>query len=396
MNIIHFSISPLAGAPINIIKSLRKFSDDNIRLIDLKRWNLFEHDIVFNEEKDFAVELAESADIIHLHNYVTLDSYDFSPLNFRDLLKKGKRVIVHYHSSPQLISQTTGFKIEDVISPEVPSIVISQFQERFYPNSKVVPNIISPKINEIKQNSEISIKNGVFYSPTNKLPAFSNKHYSHVRWNTKGYYEIRDILRKVRRERGIDFSIFRKKKFIDTVKEKWKYPVVIDDVITGSFHLTGLEALSMGKIVFSYLDNRTQYVLSEITGTNSNPFYNVRMEDLEFLLIDLFNKEKDLIELGNLSKEWSDKYWNDKLVANRYLDTYKDLMVNPELVTRQNTLKINDTVKKYRYIEMPDIVFKSRNSVYLKNRNIKTKIRDFLASLFDKKRFGVAAKEKDK
>jgi hypothetical protein len=70
MNIVVFSKTPLAGAPIRIVQALRRHTDFNVRLVDLKRWGIYDHDVVHSESPDAVVDLADKADIIHLFNYL--------------------------------------------------------------------------------------------------------------------------------------------------------------------------------------------------------------------------------------------------------------------------------------------------------------------------------------
>lgn len=396
MKIVHFSISPLAGAPINTVLALRRNTTDDVRLIDLHRWGKFEHDVVFNEDLETAVELTNNADVIHFHNYLTLDSQEFLPINFRDLQKKGKKIIIQYHSAPDLISKTTGTSINDITSPEIPSLVIAQFQERFYPNSKVIPNFISSMVYDIKPSDEQIKKDGIFYSPTNKLPAFSKKFYEHVRWNTKGYYEVIDILKKMHKKQGVEFTVCRKKPFQDTLIEKWNNSIVIDDLITGSYHLTGLEGLAMAKMVLAYMDKRTESVLKEISGSDVNPFINIRLEDLYTTLSYLIeNKDKCLI-IGEESGRWIKQYWNEKDMAQKYMDVYNDLMTDPFHIKKQDALNINSNERQFFYIDMPNVIHKSRNENYLNNMPVSNKLKNWIINKLDKKRFGVAKLKKSK
>ena len=99
IKVIHFSKTMLAGAPIRLVKALNKYSNYNVRLIDLNKcsmydqdlvWNKYHQDIMYDNSKKKMYQLAQDADIIHLHNYIDLDSNEFAPISFRDLLKNGK------------------------------------------------------------------------------------------------------------------------------------------------------------------------------------------------------------------------------------------------------------------------------------------------------------------
>ena len=95
MRIVHLSNNSLAGAPIRLVRALRNHTDHDLRLVDLKRYPLelggyYEYDVVFEETGDKAIEIVRKADVLHLHNYIDLESDAFSPLNFKELKKQGE------------------------------------------------------------------------------------------------------------------------------------------------------------------------------------------------------------------------------------------------------------------------------------------------------------------
>ena len=86
MKVVHFSITPLAGAPIRLVQALNRLTGVGARLVDLKRFGLYDHDVVFSETPGKAESLAKEADILHLHNYLDCDSTQFAPIDFKHLL----------------------------------------------------------------------------------------------------------------------------------------------------------------------------------------------------------------------------------------------------------------------------------------------------------------------
>ena len=81
-----------------------------------------------------------------------------------------------------------------VLSSSIPSLVIAQFQERFYPRARVVPNIIPQ--NDLLYKPEI--QNPLYdicFSPTSLISAWDD------RWNTKGNIEVHQILKSLQREK---------------------------------------------------------------------------------------------------------------------------------------------------------------------------------------------------
>ena len=135
INVVSFSKTPLAGAPIRVANAINLLKDIKVRNVDLSKNNIYEQDIIFSEKKEEVIQLCNDADIIHTHNYINLETKEFYPINFRELKRKGKKIIQHFHSSPMLIAKRIGFSTDFVINYPLPQIVIAQFQERFFPNA---------------------------------------------------------------------------------------------------------------------------------------------------------------------------------------------------------------------------------------------------------------------
>ena len=163
LNIVHFSRTPSAGSPIRLVQGLRAHTDYNIHLIDLDRFGIYDHDIIFKEEVDRAIEIAKKADIIHFHHYIDINNKDFYPIDFKSLKKSGTLFLRHYRTEPRLTAQYSGVSIDDLYSKSIPSLVVGQYMERFYPTSMVVPNII-PEYNKLYKPN-IHNNKGIYYSP---------------------------------------------------------------------------------------------------------------------------------------------------------------------------------------------------------------------------------------
>ena len=104
MKIVHFSKTPLAGAPIRLVEALQRHTNYDVHLVDLKRWDRYDHDVVRGDDPERTFELARTADIIHLHNYLGYQSREFHPVDFDALRKDGKVFKRQFHSHPNLVA----------------------------------------------------------------------------------------------------------------------------------------------------------------------------------------------------------------------------------------------------------------------------------------------------
>jgi hypothetical protein len=357
VRVVHFSKTPLAGAPIRLVQALRSHTSYDVWLVDLERWGRYDHDVVHTENPDRTLELVRAADIIHLHNYLGYQSREFHPVDFDALGKEGKAFIRQFHSHPELVAQAMQMDVSDMLSSPIPSLVIAQFQERFYPNARVVPNVI-PQDSITYSPGYEPISNDIFFSPTSTLSAWDD------RWNTKGTPETLELMKQVARKTGCTIKCMTNSTFQEAIAEKRRARLVIDDLITGSYHLSGLEGLSLGKPVFSFLDGRTQRVLGEIAGTETCPFVNLRLEDSYDVLLHLIEHPEEAAAIGEAGRKWIERYWSDHILVQHFVDVYENLLVDPHLVVRQDSLRLKDSVDRFHAVVLPDLAYLSRADQY--------------------------------
>jgi hypothetical protein len=368
IKVIHFSKTMLAGAPIRLVKALNKYSNYNVRLIDLNKcsmydqdlvWNKYHQDIMYDNSKKKMYQLAQDADIIHLHNYIDLDSNEFAPISFRDLLKNGKKIIRHFHTNPSTLAEVNKIPLSKILDNSIPSLVIAQFQERYYLNSMVVPNI-SGMNDMILNPSPAENKWDIFYSPSSESSGWS------TRWDTKGSIETKEILRNLKRKLKCSVLYTSNRPLKVVLAEKAKSTIVIDELITGSYHLSSLEGIALGKTTLAFLDDRTQYVLRQISGSSVCPFINVRLENAEELIRYLLTHPDQIKEIGLASRNWFDNYWTNEKMIKHFVDVYDKLMEDPSLICRQQSLRLDDVSTKFFAVTLPDLVYTSRRTNYIR------------------------------
>ncbi|MBG3878903.1 glycosyltransferase family 1 protein, partial [Desulfovibrio oxamicus] len=185
MRVVHFAVTPLAGAPLRLVRALNAHLPGcAARLVDLTRYGSedFGQDVVFDETPDLARELAEAADILHFHNYLDLDSRHFAPIDFRALAEKGTLAIRQFHSEPGLVAGRMGITPAALLAQPIPALVVGQFQERCYPRALVVPNPLPiHDADHLPHDPALHgpLRHDVFLSPTRLHSAWAD------RWNTK-------------------------------------------------------------------------------------------------------------------------------------------------------------------------------------------------------------------
>ena len=353
IKVVQFSITPLAGAPIRVAKAINLLEDIEIRHVDLYKNNIFEQDVIFRENKEEAIQLSEDADIIHIYNYINLETKDFYPIDFKELKRKGKKIIQHFQSTPMLIANKIGTTANFVVNYPLPQIVIAQYPERFFPNAKVIPNIVpqdDPLYRATKTNQDIDL----IFTPSWDRSAWE------TRWDTKGLPETKIILNRLNNKYNYSTKIFRGIPLHQVMTLKNRSKLILDETVTGSYHLSSLEGLSLGKPVLTYLDKRTEKVLKYISGCNEIPFINTKLEELELVAKALLDDDDTRNHIGDDSRRWIETFWKDKNLALQFKKIYEDLLDNPELVTRQKYLSLTGPKEIFFSISMPNIIWEAR------------------------------------
>ncbi|MFO7596517.1 MAG: glycosyltransferase family 1 protein [Desulfocurvibacter africanus] len=368
MNIVHFSKNSLAGAPHRLASTLQKHTVHDVRLIDLKRYDprtehgWFEYDIIFSEQQEEAIEVARKADIIHLHNYLDLDSRDFAPIDFRDLRRKGVLFVRQYHSTPQIVAKHMGKRPEEIVAfDEAPTLVISQYPERFYPKARVVPNILPH--NQLEYSPLVPERDGeptldIAFAPSKLTSAWED------RWNTKGAPETMAVMDRVMELTGCSARTLNGMPLREVLHIKRHARIILDDLVNGSFHLSGLEGVCLGKPVLCYLDARTDFVLREISGAAESPFLNVRLEDAVEVLHHLVEHPDETAALGKAARTWVETYWRDDLLTVQYTHVYNRLAQNPDLITRQRAFSLDSPGAGFKAAVLPELLYQSRRNRY--------------------------------
>ncbi|MDR1475362.1 MAG: hypothetical protein LBI30_02480 [Holosporales bacterium] len=326
---LHFSYTPLAGSPIRIVNALNKHTDIEARLVNLNalayKTRVFEEDLLWSENQQEILQLLDKADVIHLHNWVDLVDNKFG-IDFGKCLKKGQHVVRQFHTNPERLAKTWGVHLQDIISDPIAQLVLAQFHERYYPRARIVPNIV-PIFDQdyltYHENSGELCK--IFFSPTSLRSAWES------RWDTKGANETIKIIKNLKKTFDFDFEYVSRRPHKETIVKKRKSDVVIDEVVTGSYHISTLEGLSQGKPTLAYLDQRTISAIYEITGSVSQiPVVNAKLEDLGSIMKRIITDKALRKGLGDYSREWMEKYWDDSHMVQHYVRAYDDLINRPE------------------------------------------------------------------
>lgn len=341
MKVVHLCMTPLAGAPIRIVQALNKYTPVQARLINLNPIaygsRTYTEDLAFRQNPDEARALIEAADLIHLHHWMDLKKNPFGV----DL--SCKAVLRHFHSEPDFVARHARVAREVIVNDPLPQLVIAQYPERHYPRARMVPNLLNEQeLAQAKTTPLPSALPRLLYSPTSDLAAGAS------RWNTKGMPETLALLHEVQQKIPFEADVFTNLPLTEALRRKSQADAVLDDLVTGSYHLSGLEGLALGKCTFGYLDNRIVAVLTKLTGSTSLPWVNVHLSELRELLGQFLNEPDLFKQAGQYAARWMRENWRSEVLVRHFTTAYDDVLNGMSLLR-------TDTLHELSDVTLPDI-----------------------------------------
>src|SRR5688572_26625523 len=316
MRVLHLSDTPLSGSPIRISTLLAKHKAlDSRHMVwsPARDQRVFDVDLVGSlmTRDDIRYWIYEWADVVHYHNRWRRQQV-FQLLQ-SEPPKKPSVIQIH---SPR--HSTENFEGE--ARSGLPIAVIAQYHVRQWPEARyIVPNVVDIWHQAYYRNyHNFNVERPtISYSPSN---------CNGRNWDDKGYNIVNPILKKLRLEGRINYQFIYQKPHRDVMALKKTADAGIDDIITGSYHLSSLEYLALGVPCFANLDDKTEAVVKEITGATSLPWLKANKNNFASALRHLM-QTKNYHALGLESRLWMEKYWNPEFLVRRYVDMYNDLCI---------------------------------------------------------------------
>ncbi|WP_144144796.1 glycosyltransferase family 4 protein [Paraburkholderia sp. BCC1884] len=346
MNVVHVSNTPVAGSPGNIVSALNRLTDIRARHIVFNssayRTRTFAVDIDWESQREEAFDAIAAADVIHIHQYFALEN-TFGADFQRHFGKK--KLIRQYHSAPDLWAKGDAAVVASIVNEAVPQLVIAQGPERYYPFARVVPNVIPLHDSRYLPMEPPDGLPVVVFSPSGRASAWK------TRWETKGAPQTLALLRKLQREGLCKLELIVDRPHDECLRARQQASIVIDECVTGNYHLSGLEALSQGKPTIGYLDQRVQAQLRTITGAVELPWIDVRLEEAEQPLRELLASRSLRTAAGAASRKWMETYYDDAGLIQHYRRAYLDLFEAPE---RFGVARFDSEIERWLAVGLPN------------------------------------------
>jgi len=310
--ILHLTQTPCAGAVGMLSDCIDKYSfyDSKVfaRRTSVSAGN-FDIDYTNAISLNCLCDYIQQADLIHLHNS-TPEEWN---------LPKTKKYIIQLHSEPKIkggiLQRHRQF-----------CVTIAQKHALLYKDVAMVPNIIPIyRSDYVPKNSKDNITR-IVYAPTSKIEL---QNYDDT-CRGKGYNSTMQILSRLRRKykSAIEVKIFYQSDKKDVLLAKQLGDIVIDECVTGGYHLCSLEGLATGNIVFGYLYPEVINILCRITGCKPTelPWINTHIsrleEELDQVIQLKLNNSNKFESLRNRGTSWINKYYRPEDLIKIHENVY--------------------------------------------------------------------------
>lgn len=308
MFILHLSDTTLSGAPYRASQLLNKYTEHESRHIV---WQAKIHDRVFPTDlvgsemtKDQLQCWVNKADIIHYHSRYKRQQI------FKVVEVPKKPSVIQIHSP----RESEDFSEE--LSSGIPLAIIAQYHVRQWPEKTfVVPNCI-----DIHDDFHKPAPKPSKYVP---VVGYSPSNANGRGWDDKSYGIIAHILKRMQLNGEAVYNFIYKKPWVEAMMRKNYSNFGIDEISTGSYHMSGLEFLSMGVPCICKIDSQTSDAIKQVTGCSELPFINADAHNIKSVLNNL--KNMDATQMSKDARLWMETYWNPKHLTDQYIEIYRKL-----------------------------------------------------------------------
>lgn len=320
LRVVHVATTNCAGALWNLHRILTSYSAVQSRVVtasETTSGRLFPKDVLLSE-RDQVAQLLEGADIVHFHNWIDAQSREMAP--FRRILE-GKPAVLQFHSEPALLQKHFPGR-DPRTRGDLLTLVVAQKHVRFFPRAVPVPNAIDihhPLLQPGRDADGGPIR--IIYAPTDTK---SYSDYSST-CRGKGYQQTLQILRDLEKMGRIEAIVRIEAPWEELMKLRRECDVLIDECVTGGYHLTSLEGLSQGLATVAFLDDKTRALLLELTGCSPRelPWVNTPLDRLRETLLFLAENPLALNAFRRAARYWMERFWRPDFIAEHYLNAYR-------------------------------------------------------------------------
>ncbi len=303
IRVVHLADGALSGAPHRLAE-VQRLGGLDARLIACEHAfgpRVYGRDVIAEESPERVAELLRAADVVHFHNWWR-ESFLFELYPWAWELVSRKPQVIQFHS-PRFA------QFEPALAdPGLTKLVVAQYQVRLFPECLPVPNAVpidDPLHRPLWRHNEPPV---VAYTPPQVEDTSG--------WGSKGAAETLPVLRDFPHRFIVDSP------WADAMRLRQECDVAIDEVVTGSYHMCSLEALSQGLATVAGLDAQTVDALERVTGTRQHPWIVATPETLRARLTELTLDADFRRAKREEARRYMERHWNAAALTAHFRAVY--------------------------------------------------------------------------
>jgi len=285
-----FASTPLAAAPWELYKALKKYTFIDANLINgrsrYRDGRTFPYHLLMDNNDGMATEVLKNSELWHVHNYLV-------PALI--ILRDEKKVLAQFHSIPRIGNWRALMSFADKCYT-----IKQPLHEKEY-KLEGLPNIIDPdEYMPARRKSPVKIA----FAPSSRVPVGHRA--------SKGYYEVKAVLKEVALLRNVEIVWIEGRPYTTNLRLKQQSHILIDDVVTGNWHRTSLEGACFGCAIL----NKVRKV----------PFIYSTIATLQERLLWLIDNPAILADYQERTRLWVLQKWHAMDQVKKYVRVYKGLL----------------------------------------------------------------------
>lgn len=315
MRIVHCSRTPCAGAIYALSTAINDHTEHESRWISYggNVNNLsFPFDLCWWEADVFPV-LAR-AGVIVCHPGGNTAPMDETQDPVRDFVAgdPSKRVFGFYHTHPDATNTSMAERGK-------PHFCVAQYQALLFPKAMPVRNVIRFDRADFPKRKVAGHKIRIGYSPTFRRDQKDVPEKSAIWYHSKGFDFTNPVLKELAEKGNVEYVLIEGMPYDMALDLKSTCDILVDEVATGSYHRSTLEALALGIPCVSNVDSDVHGVLLRAAGANDFPIVHATretlMERLEWLIA---MPRKKRLAMGDAARDWMVRHWHPKDIARTF------------------------------------------------------------------------------
>lgn len=311
MRVVHLTWDPLSAAPYRLVQVLAAAGVEARLISEDRRYGdrRYPHDLLYGDDRDLLAQLIAGADLIHYHNWWRNSPF-FAAHPWAVRAVAGKPSVIQFHSPRRPWHE------EALAESSLVKLVVAQYHVRLYPECRPVPNAL-PIDDPLHRPAWVENRPPrIAYTPP-----IDDAEEVDEGWHRKGYRETMAVL-----SRGFRHHVVFNRPWEEAMAARRECDVAIDEVITGSYHMCSLEALSQGLATVANLDDRTVDALEAVTGTRRHPWIVAGPDTLHQALDRLVADDGWRLAKRREARAWMERHWSPAAVAARFLEVYEQAL----------------------------------------------------------------------